>query len=156
MIDCKKNRLTKKIGLAHFDKDLIEKLFEATGVRPEFLQVELSVNNMRYDRVFYCRQHGIEIQSYDPLGDYEENLRNPILLKLSEKYNTSVRNLLIAFLLNQGIVPIVVPESVEDIARILESKNVVISEEDLQLLCSLNTYKNKHFETLELDLKEDK
>lgn len=47
LIECKKNRLAKKIGLAHFDKDLIEGFYKETNVRPQFLQMELSVNNMR-------------------------------------------------------------------------------------------------------------
>ncbi|WP_216083494.1 aldo/keto reductase [Candidatus Mycoplasma haematohominis] len=156
LIECKRNRLTKNIGLGHFDKDLIEKLYEATGIRPQFLQIELSVNNMRYDRIHYCRQHNIEIQAYEPLGDYEENLKNPLLIRLSEKYNTSIKHILLAFLLNQGIVPVVIPENVEEIGELLKAKEILLDPEDIELMRSLNTYKNKHFESLELDFKEEK
>lgn len=155
LIECKNNRLTRTIGLGHFDKDLIEKFFEHTEVRPDFLQVELSVNNMRYDRIFYCRQHDIEIQAYEPLGDFENNEKNPLIVKMAEKYDTSIKNLLLAFLLNQGIVPIVVPESLEEIQDLVKSKNIVLEAEDIVALQGLNTYKNKHFETLELDFKDE-
>lgn len=156
MIEAKKNRLTKKIGLGHFDKDLMEKMYESTGIRPEFLQVELSVNNMRYDRIFYCQQHGIEVQAYEPLGDYESNRDHPLLMDLAKKYNTTIKNILLAFLMNQNIVPIITPENVEEIRDLLKSKEIILQKEDLEAMKILNTYKTKHFEGVELDFKDEK
>ncbi|OAL10157.1 aldo/keto reductase [Candidatus Mycoplasma haematobovis] len=155
LIDCRKNRLTKQIGLGHFDKDLIEKLYENTGVRPQFLQIELSVNNMRWDRIHYCREHDIDIQAYEPLGDYLSNSQNATLISLAQKYNTTIKNLLLAYLLNQGITPVVTPETVEEIKEFPLAKNIILEAEDIEVMNSINTYKNKHFESLELDFRED-
>lgn len=134
----------------------MEKLYESTGIRPEFLQVELSVNNMRHDRIFYCQNHGIEVQAYEPLGDYESNKDNPLLIDLAKKYNTTVKNILLAFLMNQNIVPIITPENADEIKVLLQSKDIVLDKEDLEAMKTLNTYKTKHFEGVELDFKDDK
>lgn len=154
LIECKKNRLTRTIGLGHFDKDLIEELFRCTGVRPQFLQIELSVNNMRYDRISYCRKNGIDIQAYEPLGNYEENLNNPILIEIAKKHDVTIKNLLLAFLLNLGITPIVTPESVEELPKLLDAKKIILTKEEIEKIKTINTYESKHFETIELDLKE--
>lgn len=155
LIDCRKNRLTKQIGLGHFDKDLVEKLYENTGVRPQFLQIELSVNNMRWDRIHYCRENDIDIQAYEPLGDYTSNSQNPTLIALAKKYGVSIKNLLLAYLLNQGITPVVTPETVEEIKEFPLAKNIILEPQDIEEMQKINSYKNKHFESLELDFRED-
>ncbi|AEW45713.1 aldo/keto reductase family oxidoreductase [Mycoplasma haemocanis str. Illinois] len=154
LIDCRKCKLVRKIGLGNFDKDMIEKLYEKTGVRPDFLQVELSLNNMRWDRIVYCQERGIEIQAYEPFGDLAANAQNPDLIKLTEKYKITIRVLLISFLLNVGVVPIVVPEKIEDVAEFIKAKDVVLEKEDIEFLKTLNSYKNMHQETFAIDFKE--
>lgn len=153
LLDCKRNRITKKIGLGHFDKDLMEFLFTSTSARPDFVQIELSVNNMRWDRIFYCWKHNIQIQATEPLGLLEENEKNPIIIEMTKKYNTDVKRLLLAYLLNQGITPIVVSVSIEEIDNLITAKNILLDKEDIEKLKTLNTYSSLQFEGIEVDIK---
>ncbi|AGX89094.1 aldo/keto reductase [Mycoplasma parvum] len=155
LVFCKKNALTKKIGLCNFDKDTILWLQKLTGVLPDILQYECSVNNMRWDRISFCKKHNIELQASSPFGNYSKNKDNELLQKMSKKYGISIKALLAAYLINYEIVPIIVPESEEEIGEIIKSKEIKISEEDLKLLGGLNEYENQEFETIQMEYPKE-
>ncbi|AHC39989.1 aldo/keto reductase [Mycoplasma ovis str. Michigan] len=154
LISCKNNSLTKRIGLCNFDKDLINWFHKLTGVMPDVVQYECSVNNMRWDRISYCKQNNIEIQGHTVFGNYAKNEQNPVLLDMAKKYNVSLKTLLAAYLVNLEIVPIVVPSSEEEIGELIKAKGVKLDEQDLETLKKLNEYDNQSFETLQIDYPE--
>ncbi|CCE66706.1 aldo/keto reductase [Candidatus Mycoplasma haematominutum] len=155
LIQCKNNGLTERIGLCNFDKDTIEWLFKLTGVLPDAHQFECSVNNMRWDRINYCKKRGIEIQGHNPFGNYDKNAKDPVLIKMAKKYKLSLKALLAAFLLNHEIIPIVVPSSSDEIEEIIKSKKVKLSAEDLKILTELNDYDSQTFETFPMEYPKE-
>ncbi|RAO95160.1 aldo/keto reductase [Mycoplasma wenyonii] len=155
LISCKNNALAKRIGLCNFDKDVIEWFHKLTGTLPDVIQFECSVNNMRWDRIAYCRQHNIEIQGHTPFGNYEKNSQNPVLQDMAKKYNVSLKTLLVAYLLNLEIVPVVVPSSEDEIGEIIKAKKIKLDEKDIETLKQLNEYDSQTFETLQIDYPQD-
>ncbi|OAL10174.1 aldo/keto reductase [Candidatus Mycoplasma haematobovis] len=137
LIDCRKRGQTKKIGLGDFSIEEIESLFNNTDIRPDILQLPLNINNMHEEYYVYCRDKGIEVQSYRPFGDYEKNKSNKQLIELAQKYNTNIKNLLIAYLLNIGITVIVMPENKEEISEFPKAKLIVLEVKDLELLSNI-------------------
>lgn len=137
------NGQTKKIGLGNFDVDLLERLFRFTNKYPHVLQHNMSVNNLDLELLDYCRDHNIELQAYEPFGEFRANSKNPVLQDLAKKYNCSIKNLLIAYLLELGLVPVVASDTPEEIKQLAEAKQIQISSEDMEVLKSLNKYKVK-------------
>nr|WP_246307759.1 aldo/keto reductase [Candidatus Mycoplasma haemohominis] len=143
LIECMNKGQTKKVGLGNFDLDLLERLFKFTQKHPHTLQHNLSINNLNLEVLSYCRKNNIELQAYEPLGEFKSNSKNPVLKELSQKYECSVKNLLIAYLLELGIVPVVPVNSPEEINEIVNAKKIQISSEDMEILKSFNKYKSK-------------
>lgn len=143
LIECMNNGHTKKIGLGNFDIDMLERLFRFTNKYPHVLQHNMSVNNLDLELLNYCQNHNIELQAYEPFGEFRANSKNPILQSLAQKYGCSIKNLLLAYLLELGLVPVVTSDTPEEIKQLAEAKKIQISEEDMDVLKSMNKYKVK-------------
>lgn len=150
IIKCHQQGMVKKIGVSNFDKDMIEIMYQKTGVYPAINQIELSVNNFREDRVVYNRSKNIEIQAWSPMGDLQANLQNPILKNMAKKYNTDVASILISYLASQGIGLIVKTQNPERVIKNKEAFKLKLSQSDILELKKLNTYKNKFPESFDL------
>ncbi|ADX97949.1 aldo/keto reductase [Mycoplasma suis] len=140
LVNCKQNSLTKRIGLCNFSNAMINWLHKLTGVFPDILQYDCSVDSMNWKGIEFGKQHNIEVQASLPFGDYSKNKQNPILIDMAAKYGITIKALLAAFLLNHEIVPIVVPEAEEEIREIIKAKEIKLSKEDLETLNGLNEY----------------
>lgn len=137
------NGHTKKIGLGNFGVDMLERLFRFTQKYPNVLQHNMSVNNLNLELLNFCRAHNIELQAYEPFGEFRANSKNPTLQKLAKKYNCSIKNLLLAYLLELDLVPVVTSDTPEEIQQLAEAKKINLSEEDMETLKSMNKYKAK-------------
>ncbi|AFO51790.1 aldo/keto reductase family protein [Candidatus Mycoplasma haematolamae str. Purdue] len=155
LIYCKNNSLTKKIGLCNFDKDTINWFFQLTGVMPDIVQYECSVNNMRWDRIAFCRKHNIEIQGHTPYGNLAQNEKNPVLVNMAKKYNVSLKALLVSYLLHHEITPIAVPGSEAEISEIIKARDVKLEHDDLEKLTSMNEYDSQDFESIQFEYPRD-
>lgn len=170
LVDCKRIRNVKVIGVSNFDKDLILKLLETSNYLPEFNRIELSVNNMRWDRINFCKNKKISIQAYAPFGLLKQNLNDKRIIKIADKYNATVSQILLAFLLYFEIEPIVSLQSQyvitednkkqvsklieKEIKEYIKAKDIFLDKKDINELLALNTYTNLHPEAEEIDLDE--
>ena len=82
-----KEGITKSIGVSNFTaKHLNEFLKE--GINPNVNQIEVSPMYMDKEAVRICRENGIQIIAYAPLGTYDDRLmKNPTVLALAAKYS---------------------------------------------------------------------
>ncbi|CBY93090.1 aldo/keto reductase family oxidoreductase [Mycoplasma haemofelis str. Langford 1] len=137
LIDCQTRGQTKRIGLGDFTIEVMDALFEATGRRPDVLQLPISLSNMHFEYISYCQENSIELQSYRPLEGWEKYSGNKILVDLAAKYGTTIKNLISAFFLNLGITVILLPESKGEIGELIKAKSLILSKEDLDLIKSI-------------------
>ncbi|AFN65114.1 aldo/keto reductase family protein [Mycoplasma wenyonii str. Massachusetts] len=147
LVSCKNNSLTKRIGLCNFDKDMIVWFHQQTGVLPDVVQYECSVNNMRWDRIHYCKENNIELHGHTPFGNYAKNEKNTVLLDMAKKYEVSLKTLLAAYLVNHEITPIVVPSSEEEIGELIKARDIKLDKKDLETLDKLNEYDSQTSES---------
>lgn len=154
LVNCKNLGMVQRIGLGNFDKDFINLLISENLVTPDFVQFELSINNMRWDRITYFQAKNIEIQAYKPLGDLENNLKNPQIVKMAEKYKITVPQLLLAYLLHFNIIPVVSSMNPKHIAENIKARDVELDPKDVEKLKKINSYNNFYKESLDVDLDE--
>jgi diketogulonate reductase-like aldo/keto reductase len=134
----------KSIGVSNYNIKLLDELIEKSGVIPSVNQVPISpfsvdtrFYRISHDRelIDYCNRKNITVQAYSPLTRGLE-LKNPLLLNLSEKYNKTPAQLLIRWGLQKGFV--VIPKS-QNKQRINENFNVfdfAIDNGDMETLNS--------------------
>lgn len=131
MEECVKLGLTKSIGVSNFNSQQIDRILSMATIKPVINQVECHLNlNQKKLRIF-CEERGIKLMAHSPLGspkrpwaqpgDHQVALEQPIIVKLAKKYKKSPAQIIIRFMIDNGV--IVIPKSSSK-NRIIENINV--------------------------------
>lgn len=126
----------KSIGVSNFLPHHLEALKETAQVLPMVDQLELHVGYMQEAAVQYCKENGIQVQAWSPLGR-RRVLEEPMVLQMAQKYGVSPAQVLLKFLLQQGIAVIPKASSPERMKQNLADLEFEISFCDLSMLRSL-------------------
>lgn len=125
----------KAIGVSNFLPHHLKALME-TEVPPMVNQIEFHPGQMQEEVVSFCREHGMLLEAWSPLGT-GRMLQNPRLMEIAGKYGKTTAQLCIRWCLQNGVIPL--PKSVTP-SRIAENALVfdfVISQEDMADINSL-------------------
>ncbi len=128
------NGRVKAIGVSNFLPHHIEELKETAGILPMVNQIELHIGYMQEEVIDYNRDNKIVTEGYSPLGT-GALLDNEILLKMAEKYETTVSVICLSFLREKDIVILPKTISPERMRENLEC--IALKKEDTELLLKL-------------------
>ncbi|MGA0351591.1 MAG: aldo/keto reductase [Acholeplasmataceae bacterium] len=136
-----KDGKAKAIGVSNHNVHHIEYLLEHAEIKPMINQVETHVELPNKYLQAYCESNGILLQAYAPLmsSDIQTLLSKEVLQDIAKKYNKTVPQIAIRWLLQRGI--IVLPKSINP-SRIEQNNDVFdfeLSEEDMTSIISLET-----------------
>lgn len=95
--------LARSIGVSNFLAEHLERVAEATGVVPAVNQVELHPYFQQRELRAYHDAHGIVTQSWSPLGQGGDLLREPAIMQVAEKHRASPAQVVIAWHLAHGL-----------------------------------------------------
>ena len=126
----------RAIGVSNFLPNHLESLKANSTVMPMVNQIEFHPGYTQPGLVEYCKQNGITVQAWSPLGSGAV-LKDPLLMEIAAKYGKSVAQLCIRFALQQDIVPL--PKSITP-ERILANREVfdfTISAEDMARIAAM-------------------
>ncbi|CAG9137440.1 unnamed protein product [Plutella xylostella] len=129
MEECQKNGLIRNLGLSNFNEEQIERIIKNSTIKPQVLQVELHAYFQQMELRAYCAAHDIIVTAYAPLGspgakDHFVNKYNyspetfpdllglPEVKEIADKHKKSPAQILIHFLVREGIV--VIPKSTSE------------------------------------------
>lgn len=134
----------KVLGVANFLQPHLERLYAETGVYPTVNQIELHPLNTQKELISFCKAHHIAVQAHTPLAQGSKDLfENELLLKLSAKYAKTVSQIILRWIVKQGIA--VCPKSIHynRLKENIEIFDFELSESDMALIDSLN--QNRYF-----------
>lgn len=131
--------IIKSIGVSNFSEAHLEKLMTTAKVPPSVNQIEVHPWCQRMELVKFCKERNIVVQAYSPLAKAVK-LEDPVVVNIATKLNVTPAQVLIAWSLHKGLVPL--PKSVnqERQASNLATYDVMLSNEDVQKLDSLEQY----------------
>lgn len=129
----------RAIGVSNFLPHHLEPLMAEASVQPMVNQIELHVGNTQPEAVAYCKEHGILLEAWSPIGT-GRLLGHPMLIEVAKRYDVSVAQLCIRWCLQNGFLPL--PKSVTP-SRIRENADVFsfdISPEDMAAMNALPSF----------------
>ena len=126
----------KAIGVSNFLIDDLQNILEDCRIKPMVNQVLCHIGNTPIDVIKFCQENGIVIESYSPIA-HGAALKNPVIIKMAEKYNVSVAQLCIKYTLQLDTISLPKASSKEHIIENLKL-DFEISEEDMIELIKLN------------------
>ncbi len=133
MEDLYKAGRIRSIGVSNFYAHHLCALMKDAEVMPMVNQIEFHPGFMQKEVVDFCRQHDILVEAWSPLGT-GKMLSNETLLSVADKYECSVAQLCVRWVLQNGVLPL--PKSITP-SRIEENLNVdgfTISDTDMAII----------------------
>lgn len=120
----------KSIGVSNFLPHHLDNLLKDASVVPAVNQLELHPGYMQSVACDYCRQQGIALEAWSPIGRGRLK-ENVILSGLAEKYQVSIPHLCLVFLHQEGIIILPKSSNYERMKENMVLDDIEISKEDL-------------------------
>lgn len=131
----------KAIGVCNFKEGHIEELKKTAKIMPMVNQVEVHPYRTQRDIISYCEKNDIQVVAWGPIMR-GRIFSDPIMIKLSEKYNKSIPQITLRWHIQNGIIPIPKSSNIERMKSNLDIFDFEISNEDMILINNLNKNEN--------------
>ncbi len=140
MEDLYKEGKLKAIGVSNFYPDRIVDLAIFAEVKPAINQIEINPFFQQEQALEYNNKYGVQLQAWAPFAEGKNDIfTNEVLSTIGKKYNKTVGQVILRWLVQRGIVPLAKTVRKE---RMLENINVFdfeLNTEDMNAIASLNT-----------------
>jgi diketogulonate reductase-like aldo/keto reductase len=136
--------MTRSIGVSNWTEEHIQDLIDdGAKIIPHINQIECSPH-CQYSKILdYCKAKGIVIQAYSPLGSTAGGvLKDPVVLELAAKYQKDCGQVVLKWLIQQGMVVLPRSSSEKRMASNMDVFDFTISDEDMAALTALNRGKS--------------
>jgi len=129
----------RAIGVSNFRKHHLEQLIADTTIVPMVNQIEVSPYITNSETVAFCKEKGIVVEAWAPFGSGATGvLKEPLLAELAAKYSKGPGQVILRWLVQQGIVALPKSSSIERMKENLDIFNFEISDEDMAKITGLN------------------
>ncbi|MCV4232906.1 aldo/keto reductase [Virgibacillus sp. LDC1] len=133
----------KAIGVSNFLPDRLMDLIVHNKIVPAVNQVETHPFYQQIENTAFMKEQGVQHQSWGPLAEGRNNMfGNEVLTSIAEKYNKSVAQVVLRWLVQREVV--VIPKSVRK-ERIVENFNIfdfALNADDIEQISTLDTGKS--------------
>lgn len=132
-----KSGKAKNIGVSNFTIRELEAIKKKYQITPAVNQIEFSPFYYQKDLLEYCRENNIQVEAYSPLTR-GFRLEDSKLKVIANKYQKSVPQILIAWVLKHGLVALPKTTSLLHLQQNWDAQSIELTEEDFTYLNSLN------------------
>ena len=133
----------KAIGVSNFYPNTFPKIVNDAKVIPAVNQCETHVLYQQRKMMEYLKPYDVALEAWSPLAVGRRGIfKNPVLLRVGEKYGKTAAQIALKFLIQNGV--IVIPKTIhkERMAENIDLFDFVLSEEDLRAIRLLDTGRN--------------
>ena len=137
----------RAIGVSNFPPDRVMDFLVHHAVKPAVNQIETHPFHQQIETQQFLQENGVQIESWGPFAEGRNNLfSNELLQGLAMKYQRSVAQVVLRWLVQRGVV--VIPKSVkpERIAENFQVFDFELSTEDLVAIQTLDTKASAFFD----------
>ncbi|KAK6500791.1 hypothetical protein TWF506_003554 [Arthrobotrys conoides] len=135
----------RSLGIANFSKAELDLLLQHAKHKPVVHQMEITPYLQQKEFVEYNRSLGIApvatmqmgVQTPERGEHYQALLLDPVLISVARKYDISVRQLLVAWHISNGIVTIPFIDATVHAYEALQVDSLTLEQEDLDIISSL-------------------
>jgi len=133
--------LVRVIGVCGFQKEHLLAIKNKFGEFPSINQVEVHPYYSNKRLIDFCKEHGITVEARSPFahGDVmNEFMLNPVLSSIASKYEKSVPQIIIKWLIQQGLIVIAKSEQPSHIVANANVFDFEMTESEMKSIASLN------------------
>lgn len=137
----------RAIGVSNFYPDRLADicLFEREII-PQVNQVETNPLNAQVKAQENMEKYGVQIEAWAPLGEGRNNMfSNPVLKEIGNKYNKSVAQVILRWLMQRNVVALAKSVHKERMEENLNIFDFTLSDEDMDKINSLDNSNSLFF-----------
>lgn len=147
--NCVDKGLVRHIGVCNFSVAKLDALCRLAAIRPAMNQIELHPYLQQWPTLDFCRENGILVTAYSPLGSGDRPagmkksgeptlLDNPVVQRVAAKHEATPAQVLLAWGLNRKTV--VIPKSVnpERLRQNIAAAHLLLDAQDMADIATLD------------------
>ncbi|KAB4253895.1 aldo/keto reductase [Bacteroides uniformis] len=129
----------RAIGVSNFYPDRFIDLAEHTDIQPMVNQVETHVFNQQVNAQAIMKKYNTQIMSWGPFAEGRKDFfTNPVLAEIGRKYDKSVAQVALRYLLQREVVLIPKSTHIERMRQNFDIFDFMLSDEDLTAIAALD------------------
>ena len=137
----------KAIGVSNFQPDRIMDLMVHNKITPAVNQIEVNPFQQQIENQQFLQDNNVMVEAWAPFAEGRNNIfQNETLISIATKYNKSVAQVILRWLVQRGIIALAKSTRKE---RMLENINVFdfeLSADDLAAITTLDTKTSSFFD----------
>ena len=136
----------RAIGLSNFQPDRLMDITVFNDVKPAVNQIEVNPFHQQAESVDFMRELGVQAEAWAPFAEGRNNLfQNEHLMAIAQRHGKTVGQVVLRWLVQRGIVALAKSVRKERMLENLAVFDFELSEDDMQLITSLETGKSSFF-----------
>ena len=129
----------KSIGVCNFNQEHLQRLMNETGTLPCVNQIECHPQFQQKELRQFCRDNGIAVEAWSPIGQGKGLLEDPTLNDIAERNNATPAQVVLAWHLQEGNVVIPKSKTPSRIESNLACTEVRLSNNDIAQIDAMDS-----------------
>lgn len=136
----------KAIGVSNFGVDRIVDLGSHNQIQPQVNQIEINPFHQQEEQVVALQQENVVVEAWAPFAEGKNQLfQNQLLQAIADKYNKSIAQVILRWLVERDIVVLAKSVNPERMAQNLDIFDFELTEEDKQQIATLEESNSQFF-----------
>lgn len=146
MIELYKEGKIKAIGVSNFYPDRLADIALFSEIVPQVNQIEVNPFHQQIYAQEIMKKHNVQPEAWAPFAEGRNNMfTNPILKTIGDKYNKSVAQVILRWLLQRDIVSLAKSSSIERMKENIDIFDFKLSDEDMNTITTLDKKESSFF-----------
>lgn len=146
LVDLYKEGKIKAIGVSNFYPDRLVDLCLDMDVIPAVNQVEVNPFHQQNLALEYNQKYSVQLEAWAPFAEGKNGIfENKILSDIGKKYNKSIGQVILRWLVQRGIVPLAKTVRKERMEENINIFDFELRQEDMNIIAQMNKDKSSFF-----------
>ena len=129
----------KAIGLSNFAPDRLADMVAFNEIAPHVNQVETNPFHQQIEAQKNMEKRSVQMEAWAPFGEGKNNMfNNPVLKDIGDKYNKSIAQIILRWLMQRNIVALAKSTHIERMKENIEIFDFILSDEDIEKISQLD------------------
>lgn len=137
----------RAIGVSNFQPDRLMDLMVHNKITPAVNQIEVSPFQQQMETQPFFQENGVAIEAWAPFAEGKNDIfQNELLLSIGAKYNKSVAQVILRWVVQRGIIALAKTVRKERMAENINVFDFELSADDMAAIATLDTKTSAFFD----------
>ena len=147
LVKAQKNRKVRAIGISNFKSAKMIEFVGLNDVKPQINQIEINTWYQRMEDQQLHEKYDVQVEAWAPFAEGRHELfENPILSEIGLKYEKTIGQVVLRWLMQRGIVALAKSVRPERMAENINIFDFELSKEDIEKIAELDMKKSAFFD----------